>query len=201
VIGDSPGATRANQSPSAPTGWYPDPSGERQWRRWDGEWTSRVHPYDHAANSVADLSLLRALRAQYLYGAASFFAGAGLVLGMVHHWPGTKHPVSLDVATTLTTIGGALLVLGYAHYVRLALALDRRHSLSCWLPIENVLLVTTLLLHRLDNQRVRRTVLAEALLMALLVFAGGPFAWLFVIAPLLALQHVTLTRVVFDHLT
>lgn len=62
----------SSPSPSTvPPGWYPDPSGERQWRVWTGmQWSDLTRPYRaSAATSVAnDLALITALHRLVRYG-------------------------------------------------------------------------------------------------------------------------------------
>src|SRR5271155_4319368 len=60
-------------SAPVPSGWYPDPSGARQWRVWTGtQWSELTRPYGEVAPApsiATDLSLIQALHRLVRYGA------------------------------------------------------------------------------------------------------------------------------------
>ena len=106
-------------SPSpVPSGWYPDPSGERQWRVWTGrEWSELTRPYGEAAPApsiVADLPLIQALHRLVRYGIVGDFAGMSIFVSVLAHWPGTAHPVSEWFAVAACNVAVALVLVGSA---------------------------------------------------------------------------------------
>ena len=186
-----------------PPGWYPDPSGMRQWRVWTGErWSELTRPYaeaDSHSRLVDELPLIKALHRVVRYGVAGFYAGLGLVVGIVAHWPGTAHPASAAFATTTLSAGGALLVLGLATFVFAAKELEGRWSLWAVIPGLNVMVVSGWVTRRLGGQPMRRVV-SEIILIALFVAQFRTQPWLAVAPVLLALGAGRSTEALVDQL-
>ncbi|MEO9181652.1 MAG: DUF2510 domain-containing protein, partial [Acidimicrobiales bacterium] len=76
-----------------PPGWYPDPAGSRQWRVWTGlQWSSVTRSYGEPVaprSLVADLPLIQALHRLVRYGIVGDYAGIGILVSILAHWPGT----------------------------------------------------------------------------------------------------------------
>ena len=101
-----------------PSGWYPDPSGDRQWRVWNGtQWTALTRPYGDVAEApsvVNDLGLIHALHRLLRYGIVGDFAGISILVSVLAHWPGTAHPVTEWFGVALCNVAVALIVIGSA---------------------------------------------------------------------------------------
>jgi hypothetical protein len=69
----------------APPGWYPDPGGERAWRRFDGDdWTDELIAYgEESTRPGRRVESVAAHRAMLRYGIVSWFAGAAIVVEAV----------------------------------------------------------------------------------------------------------------------
>jgi len=188
---------------SPPPGWYPDPSGQRQWRVWTGErWSELTRPYaaeDSATGVVDRLALINALHRVVRYGVVGFYAGLGLVVGILAHWPGTAHPATRGFATTTLYAGVALLVLGLVTFVFAAKELEGRWSLWAIVPGLNVMAVSGWVTKRLGGQPVRR-VTAETVLIALFIAQFRSQPWLCVGPMLLAMGAGRSTEALVDQL-
>ncbi len=188
---------------AVPPGWYPDPSGERQWRVWTGDqWSELTRPFapaEQAASLVAGLPLIASLHRLERYGVAGVYAGLALVVGVLAHWPGTAHPASAAFATTALGAGVALVVLGLVPVVFVAKELAGTWTPLALIPGLNVLFVSGALTRRLGGAATRRAV-SEAVLLVLYVarFRADPVLG---VAPvLLALGLATSARAVLEEL-
>jgi len=80
-------------SRGVPPGWYPDPGGARQWRVWTGTtWSELTRPYGAPVLEVplsSSLGLVNSLHRLTRYGVVDLYAGIGLIVSMLAHWPGT----------------------------------------------------------------------------------------------------------------
>ena len=190
--------------PSAiPPGWYPDPSGARQWRVWTGDrWSDLTRSFGTAPvarDLIASLPLIQALHRVRRYGVTGFYAGLGLVVGILAHWPGTAHPATARFATTTLDAGIVLLVLGLAHFVFAAKELAGHWSPWAVVPGLNVLAVSGWVTQRLGGQPVRRVV-AEVVLMVLFIVRFRYEPWLAIGPALLAIGLGKSTEVLLDQL-
>ncbi|HUZ40798.1 MAG TPA: hypothetical protein VMU68_05340 [Acidimicrobiales bacterium] len=165
---------------TVPSGWYPDPSGARQWRVWTGsEWSTMTRPYgDVAARSIAgDLPLIQALHRLVRYGVAGDFAGISILVSVLAHWPGTAHPVSQWFALAATNVAVALLLIGTAGFAFAARELEGHWTAWAFIPGVNLFAVNAVVTKRLGGQPLRR-VGAEVILMVLFVVEFHAEAWL-----------------------
>ena len=190
--------------PSAvPPGWYPDPSGARQWRVWTGDrWSDLTRSFGAAPTTrdlVTSLPLIQALHRVRRYGVTGFYAGLGLVVGILAHWPGTAHPATAWFATTTLDAGIVLLVLGLAHFVFAAKELAGHWSPWALVPGLNVLAVSGWVTQRLGGQPVRRVV-TEVVLIVLFIVRFRYEPWLAVGPALLAIGLGKSTEVLLDQL-
>lgn len=189
-----------NETLNVPPGWYPDPSGEKQWRVWNGkEWSDITRAYvASSATSLLSVDQIRVLYGLRRYGILSFFAGAGMILGLVHYWPGSLHPVPWWFSNFYVALGAALLFLGYASFTRAALQLEESTTISAFVPLVNIVFVTLLCQHRLQNPFLRRVVISEAFLFVIVAAGIGISPWLIIIPALLSAQHFYWTNVLLD---
>jgi hypothetical protein len=170
---------------SVPSGWYPDPSGERQWRVWTGtKWSELTRPYGEVAPApsiVDDLSLIQALHRLVRYAIAGDFAGISILVSVLAHWPGTAHPVSEWFAVASCNVAVALIVIGTACFALAARELEGGWTPWAFWPGINLFVVNVIVTRRLGGQPLRR-VGSEAILMALFI-VGFHDVWWLCIAP------------------
>lgn len=164
-----------------PSGWYPDPSGDRQWRVWNGtQWTELTRPYGDVATApsiVSDLGLIHALHRLLRYGIAGDFAGISILVSVLAHWPGTAHPVTEWFAVAASNVAVALIIIGSACFAFAARELMGHWTPWAFIPGVNLLAVNAVVTRRLGGQPLRR-VGAEAVLMILFVAQFHAEVWL-----------------------
>jgi hypothetical protein len=186
-----------------PTGWYPDPSGAGQWRVWTGtQWSELTRPYGEAvpAPSIAsDLSLIQALHRLVRYGIAGDFAGVGILVSVLAHWPGTAHPESKWFAVTACNVAVALLVIGTACFAFAARELEGHWTPWAFIPGVNLFAVNVIVTRRLGGQPLRR-VGAEVVLMALFVAQFHAEIWLCVAPVIVAVGESQWIATLIEHL-
>jgi len=199
-------------SPSTiPPGWYPDPSGARQWRVWTGStWSELTRPYGPATapaphsspapSTAASLELIDAINRLVRYGIVALFVGLGLVVSALAHWPRTAHPAPLWFAMTALDIGVGLLVIGSACYGVAARALVGRWSVESLVPVVNVITVSALVTQRLGGRSPLWRVVSEAVLVAIYVTQSHAEPWLAIAPALVALDHMRWTGALLDRL-
>jgi hypothetical protein len=163
-----------------PPGWYPDPSGSRQWRVWTGtQWSEMTRPYGENPSTrlAPNLTLLQSLARVRQLGVVSVIGGLGLLVGVLAHWPGTANPapkifssIALGVAVALFFIGSFIC----AFAVR---ELRGRWSLDAYLPGLNMFVASALVTSRLGRGRSWR-VYAEIVLLGLFAFSLRNDPWL-----------------------
>ena len=172
----------------APPGWYPDPGGERQWRVWTGtEWSDTTRPYATRPPSATYASAPTYLRR---YGVVSLFAGLGLLVSVLAHWPGTAHPSPTWFALAASDLAVALLTVGSVFYALGARALLGRWTPAAFVPGLNVLFVSGLLGEALEGRWPTRRVVAEAIILTLFVAEAHAQAWLAIAPVLVGLTHL-----------
>jgi hypothetical protein len=190
-------------STPVPSGWYPDPSGARQWRVWTGtQWSELTRPYGEvvAAPSIAtDLSLIQALHRLVRYGIAGSFAGIGILVSVLAHWPGTAHPVSEWFAVAACNVAVALLLIGSACFAFAARELEGRWTLWAFVPGLNLFVVNVVVTKRLGGRPLRR-VGAEVVLMALFIARFHDDMWLCVAPVIVAVGQSQWVTSLIEHL-
>ena len=173
-----------------PSGWYPDPSGARQWRVWTGtQWSELTRPYGDVAPApsiVSDLALIHALHRLLRYGIVGDFAGISILVSMVAHWPGTAHPVTMWFGVAACNVAVALILVGSACFAFAARELVGRWTPWAFIPGVNLFAVNALVTRRLGGQPLRR-VGTEAVLMILFVAQFHAEVWLCVAPAMVAL--------------
>ena len=174
-------------SPPTPAGWYPDPSGERQWRVWNGrEWSGVTKPFAHysplhVTPSPADVR--RSLDVLQRYAIPAVFGGLGLLLSTLAHWPGTNNPTS----ATWASIAG-IIAIGLLSSSSVLIAAAVRHlqghwSVDAFIPGLNILSVNVLIARRLGLDSLGSGPLYEGLMLVATcwLFHQGPFMFLLLV--------------------
>ena len=190
-------------STPVPSGWYPDPSGARQWRVWTGsQWSELTRPYGEAAPApsiATDLSLIQALHRLVRYGIAGNFAGIGILVSVLAHWPGTAHPVSEWFAVSASNVAVALLLIGSACFAFAARELEGHWTPWAFVPGVNLFMVNVVVTQRLGGRPLRR-VGAEVVLMALFIAQFHADTWLCVAPVIVAAGQSQWVTTLIDHL-
>jgi hypothetical protein len=180
-----------------PPGWYPDPTGERQWRVWTGSmWSTTTRSFD-TPTAPATRRVAEALAAHRLerYGVGGVCAGLGLAVGVAAHWPGTGHPINATLASALMSLAIALLAVGTASY-----ALCGRDLLGRWVwplvvPGVNVAAVSSLVARRLGDPGPGRRALIDVVAATAYVLLYRHYPVLAVVPALVAADlALTLSR-------
>ena len=126
-------------------GWYPDPSGERQWRWWTASaWTSSTIPYGdrvEPVSIVSDIALIQALHRLVRYAIAMFFVGLAFLVSVQAHWPGSAKPVSETFAVTVANVAVALVLFGSVCFAFAAHELEGRWTWWAFVPVVNLFAV------------------------------------------------------------
>ena len=178
---------------SPPPGWYPDPGGDRQWRVWSGaRWSNLTRPYGEpvAPTSLAtSLEAVRALHRLVRYGVVAVFAGLGLVVSVLAHWPGTAHPMGQPLAAILSDTGVALFAIGSVCYAFALRALEGRWTFAALVPGVNVVMLSGLMTMRVGGRSPLVRVTSEIVLLALFVAQSHAQVWLGIAPALVALDH------------
>jgi hypothetical protein len=193
----------SSSSTPVPSGWYPDPSGERQWRVWTGtKWSELTRPYGEVAlapSIAGDLSLIQALHRLARYGIAGDFAGISILVSVLAHWPGTAHPVPTFFAVATCNVAVALLLIGSACFAFAARELEGHWTPWAFIPGVNLFAVNVIVTQRLGGQPLRR-VGAEAVLMALFIAQFHAEFWLCVAPVVVAVGQSQWITTLIDHL-
>jgi hypothetical protein len=191
-------------STAIPPGWYPDPSGARQWRVWTGtNWSELTRPYGEPVVSTpvaASLPLIDALHRLLRYGIVGFFAGLGLVVNVLAHWPGTAKPAPFWFASTALELGIGLLLIGSLSFSFAARQLEGHWTIEAFLPGINVLVVSGLVTQRLGGRSPLWRVVTETILLALFIGQSHAALWLGVAPALVTLDHMRWTSALVDRL-
>ena len=189
----------SSASPPAPPGWYPDPAGERQWRVWTGaQWSETTRPFashaDLASRPTPPVPSRGALDFARRYGVVSTFAGLGLLVGVLAHWPTSAQPVPMWFALIASDLAVGLLVLGTFLYALAARSLTSRWRVVTVVPGLNIAYVSGLLGEGLTGTWPTRRVASEVILLALFVARAHVAPWLAVAPALVGVSHYGLLR-------
>ncbi|MHB8379364.1 MAG: DUF2510 domain-containing protein [Acidimicrobiales bacterium] len=172
-------------SPSydVPPGWYPDPSGARQWRVWNGTaWSALTRPYGEGVSTprfASNLSLVQALRRLRDAGVVGVVGGLGLLVGVLAHWPGTAHPVPEWFALAASQLSIALLLVGSVVCAFGVRELEGRWRFGAFVPGVNFFIASARVTQRLGRLRAWR-LFSEVLLLVVFVISSRAELWLFV---------------------
>lgn len=179
---------------AVPAGWYPDPSGTRQWRVWTGsKWSEVTRLYGEPSVPVrlaANLSLVQALARVRSLGVAGVVGGLGLLVSLLAHWPGTAHPTPEWFALMGSGAAVAMLAVGSVVCAFGARELRGHWSIGAFIPGVNFLLVSALVAQRLARPWFLRNT-ADVVLLAAYTASSHAHAWLGV-APMIVAFSQTL---------
>ncbi len=189
---------------SPPPGWYPDPSGERQWRVWNGNtWTELTRPYgeqEQKPTLVESLPLIHALHLLIRYGIVSVFSGLGLVVSSLAHWPGTHSPAPLWFVEIALYVGVGLLVAGSVLFALALRELQGHWTALAFVPGANIFAVGALVATRLRGEYASRRISIDVALVALFVAEAHREPWLGVALVLVALGQLQWTAALLDEI-
>lgn len=163
-----------------PPGWYPDPSGARQWRVWTGTaWSEVTRPYGEAPTTrlASSWQLVVALRRVLTVGIAGVLGGLGLLVSALAHWPGTAHPAPEWFAVLATGVAAALLLVGSVVCAFCVKELEGHWTIEAFVPGVNLFVASALATHRLGGRRLWRIVF-ELVLLVVFVVSSRDDLWL-----------------------
>jgi hypothetical protein len=200
----------SNVTSPIPPGWYPDPSGERQWRVWNGaEWSDVTRPYGVGAmNQVPtasfgppEIETLGALRHLTQFGIMAYYAGFALLVGLVTHWPGHAHPVSARFASA--TLGAALglTLIGTLSFAGCVRGLRGRWTLDALIPVINSFAASYWMSRRLGLKGFEFRLFADALITAGFVLLCASQPWVGVALAGVAFTQLARTYLVIDRIS
>lgn len=185
---------------TTPPGWYPDPSGERQWRVWNGTvWTEVTRPYgeQRATDIVGELAGTHALRRVSRFGVVGVLGGLGLYVSVLAHWPTGAHPVATWFAVVAVALSLTLFFIGSALYSVAVRELRGSWSLLAFVPLVNLEVVNVELSRRLGLNPIRR-VAADAVLLVVFVVSFRHDALVGIAPALVALSQSFWLQAVLD---
>jgi len=189
---------------SPPPGWYPDPSGQRQWRVWTGTtWSELTRPYGEPVSTptlVDSLPLISALNLLVRFGIVAVFSGLGLVVSVLAHWPGTHQPAPLWFAEAASDLGVGLLVVGSVLFAFALHELMGRWTPLAFIPAVNIFAVEALVSGRLSDRSPLPRVTTDAVLLALFVVGAHNAPWLAAGLGIVALGQLQWTAALLDQL-
>ena len=189
---------------SPPPGWYPDPSGQRQWRVWTGTgWSELTRPYGEAVATprlVESLPLISALNLLVRFGIVAVFSGLGLVVSVLAHWPGTRHPTPLWFAESASDLGVGLLVVGSVLFAFALRELVGRWTPLAFVPVVNIFAVEALVTERLSARSASRRVFADVVLLTLFIVEAHNAPWLAAGVVVVTLGQLQWTAALLDEL-
>jgi hypothetical protein len=187
-----------------PPGWYPDPSGERQWRVWTGtSWSEVTRPYGErtSPSPVASiLPLITSLQWLLRYGIVAMFGGIGIVTSTLAHWPGTHAPMPLWSAETSIDTGLALLCAATALFALALRELDGKWSIRACVPGLNAVLASSHIIRRVAGKNTRGRIGSQVLLTALYVTQSHAQPWLGLALVVAALDQMQWIQALIDQL-
>ena len=187
-----------------PPGWYPDPSGARQWRVWNGTtWSNITRPYGESVSTprlATSLQLVLALRRILTTGIIGVLGGLGLLVSVLAHWPGTAHPAPQWFAIAASAAAGILLLVGSVVCAFGVRELEGRWSPEALIPGVNLFVASALVTRRLGNRRMWR-ILSELFLLALFIASSRNDLWLCTGPVIVAYVESTWFSAIIDQLT
>jgi len=188
-----------------PPGWYPDPSGTRQWRVWTGTtWSEVTRPYGESAVATprfaASLELVLALRRVLSLGIVGVLGGLGLLVSALAHWPGTAHPAPEWFAIAAAGVASLLLIVGSVVCAFGVKELEGRWSPEALIPGINLFVASALVTRRLGGRRMWRLV-SEIILLALFAASSRSDLWLCVGPVIVAYIESTWFNALIEQLT
>ncbi len=139
---------------------------------------------------VSSLGLIASLYHLRRYGVVSFFAGLGLVVNTLAHWPGTHQPMPLWFAQFASGLGLALILFATVLFAVALHELQGHWTPLAVLPGVNVLAVGGLIASRLGGRSPFIRVISDAVLLGLFVGEDHLEPWLGVALVLVAVTQM-----------
>lgn len=171
---------------------------------WTGtSWSELTRPYGERVSTpslVDSLALISALNLLVRFGIVAVFSGLGLVVSVLAHWPGTRHPTPLWFAESASDLGLGLLVVGSVLFAFALRELVGRWTPLAFIPAVNIFAVEALVSQRLNARSASRRVLADVVLLALFIVEAHSAPWLAVALVVVALGQLQWTAALVDEL-
>lgn len=188
---------------AAPAGWYPDPSGLRQWRVWTGsKWSDVTRPYGEATAASrphVDVALVQSLRRVLNLGVVGVVGGLALLVGTLAHWPDSANPTSRGFAVVASTCAVAMLFVGTLACAFAVRALRGRWSTEAFVPLVNLFVVNALVATRLGRPSYVR-IGSEIVLLAVFILSSHQDVWLGLAPVIVALGQSSWVSALIDQL-
>lgn len=200
----------SNVTSPVPPGWYPDPSGERQWRVWNGtQWSEVTRPYGARANDPehsthlgpTELETLSTLRRLTQFGVLSYYAGFALLVGLITHWPGRAHPVSARFASATLGAGLGLTLIGALSFAACVRNLRGRWTLDALIPVINSFAASYWMSRRLGLRGFEFRLFADLLITAGFVLLCSSQPWVGVALAGVAFTQLARAYLVIDQIS
>ena len=193
-----------------PPGWYPDPSGERQWRVWNGtQWSDVTRTYGPSGTVVEptlslgrpELETLDALRRLTQFGILAYYAGFALLVGLIAHWPGHAHPVSSRFAGAILGASLGLGLIGTFSFAVCVRGLRGRWTLDALIPVLNTFAASYWMSRRLGLTGFELRLFTDLLITAGFVFLCGSQPWVGIALAGVAFTQLARTYLVIDQIS
>jgi hypothetical protein len=198
-----------NVTSQVPPGWYPDPSGERQWRVWNGvQWSDVTRAYGPPVTpvvatsiGVSELEELGALRRLTQFGVLAYYAGFALLVSLVTHWPGHAHPVPSRLANAALGAAMGLTLIGAISFAASIRALRGRWTVDAVIPVVNTFAASWWISRRLGFNNPSSRLFADALITVGFVLLCSKQPWVGIALAGVAFSQLARTSVLIDQLS
>jgi len=192
-----------------PAGWYPDPSGERQWRVWNGSaWSNVTRPYGEITPTPAplpfgvdELATLGTLRRLTQFGILAYYTGFAFLISVLAHWPGRTQPVSPRFASAALGAAIGLTLIGTITFATSVRALRGRWTLDAVIPVVNTFAAAWWTSRRLELGNPRPRLVIDVLLTVGFVLLCPTQPWVGVALASVAFNQLARTYALIDRLS
>ena len=139
---------------TTPSGWYPDPSGQPQWRVWTGsQWSTITRPYGTSRPStpalLVSLNQIRSLARARYFAPFGYFAGLNLLVSIIGNWPSGPHPLTHPWLLPLLGASAFFIIMAWAISAQAVRSFQESWTFWALLPVGNQFVLTALLRKRL----------------------------------------------------
>jgi hypothetical protein len=134
------------------------------------------------------------------FGIVAVFSGLGLVVSVLAHWPGTRHPTPLWFAESASDLGVGLLVVGSVLFAFALRELAGRWTPLAFIPAVNIFAVEALVSARLSARSATRRVIADVVLLLLFIVEAHSAPWLTLGLIVVTLGQLQWTAALLDDL-
>jgi len=196
-------------SGQVPAGWYPDPSGERQWRVWSGtQWSTVTRPYATRVDvtspdtfGVKELEQLNSLRHLTRFGILAYYAGFAVLVSLVAHWPGRAHPVPVRFASATLGTAIGLTLIGAISFAASVHSLRGRWTLDAVVPVVNTFAASYWMSRRLGLVNPAPRLAIDAVITVGFAALVGTQPWVGVALASVAFSQLARAYVLIDRLS